>query len=392
MLIAHGPLASLLLKSKLVREFQKLTSERKAILIILALLFGILPDFDFFILIALSKPYFLHHHIITHTPIFWISIYFLGKYTYPIIVGRKDNFIELILKVFLISTLSHMISDMFTGHISLFWPFYDRGFTIFGQLLPTNVFAGYEKHPIFILEAYIVAIALAWLVTLVRRYSGNLHYKVITVGFIAILLPISLIYSQTYNPVIHPIDSRGMPNYDLDEDTLVDALDYDVGNTGKNNLITVDEEQLLKSIEEIKDSRSITVAHKRSGISDKVLHSMGALDSTRYILLSYLKAGKPIIPVLLNENPEFESVEVELRRYMNEHSLLTKATVDQNIQPPRSKIFFLLDQDENIVNLGITDGEGEMLTTIENREVRTFTMEEVVKHYGHSLTYIEYQN
>ncbi len=392
MLIAHGPLALLATKVSFAKEIKNLKPDRKVIIFLLAFVFGILPDFDFFILIALSKPYFIHHEILTHTPIFWILIYLLLRFLYPLLIGRKDKFIDLILKVFLLSTLSHMVTDMLTGYIAFFYPLYNKGLTLFANILPTNPFAGYERHPVFILELFISTIAAVWIFFQLRNNGEKAPYKFITLLFSLVFLFVSFMYFQTYPNQRVQLGEHGMPVFDTDRDMVADALDYDVGNTGSNNILSADTQELLESIEKVKSSRSITVEYGKGGIKADIYRPFGALDSSRYILLSYLQINKPIIPVLKLQDLESEKTDEQLREYLKSENLLTAIDIDQIIKPAPGKILFVIGEKDEIVNLGITDQDGNILIVLDNTKIRTFSIDEVVKQYQDMAVSIEYQN
>ena len=135
MLIAHGPLAVLSTNLILKNDLNGKRSDTTALIYLTAFISGILPDFDFFYLIALGKPAFLHHSLITHTPIFWIALFLLVKYLYPKVLNRKIPTIDLVLKAFLIGTLSHLLVDTLMGHIPLFYPIYTDGITLLLSLI-----------------------------------------------------------------------------------------------------------------------------------------------------------------------------------------------------------------------------------------------------------------
>ena len=112
------------------------------------------------------------------------------------------------------------------------------------------------------------------------------------------------------------------------------------------------------------------------------MYAFGALDPTRFIFQSYIEISKPIGPVLKLHYPDqgdMDSPELLLRYLRDNEQLLTDERLAQG------KIVFLMDGDD-IVNLGITNRDLELLTVLDNDKPRTFSLEEIHGYYERELT------
>jgi hypothetical protein len=61
MYIAHGPISYLANEAIQSKKIKHLKMSEQILVALCALLFGILPDFDIFLLSMLSVPRFIHH-------------------------------------------------------------------------------------------------------------------------------------------------------------------------------------------------------------------------------------------------------------------------------------------------------------------------------------------
>ena len=132
MFLAHAPVSYLANESIQKRKISGLKNS-------LSLFFGILPDFDFFLLSMLRVPTYTHHDFITHTPIYWIGLWLLlillSKLIYPHLNTKTrqfltKDFLNIILNTFLIAGLSHLLADLLVSDIALLYPISDYPFSI----------------------------------------------------------------------------------------------------------------------------------------------------------------------------------------------------------------------------------------------------------------------
>ena len=130
---------------------------------LLVIIFSIIPDFDFFYLIAINNNVLSHHKLVTHTPIFWIVVsmvvYFalshISKNTHRTIsIFIKDN-AKHIAYTILIGTLFHLFADMIQSEIMLLYPILSYGFSILGNTLSDRILYPL-LHPMFILEIILI--------------------------------------------------------------------------------------------------------------------------------------------------------------------------------------------------------------------------------------------
>ena len=79
MFLAHAPLSFLSNEIIQKKRISKLTQAEQIFVGIFALLAGIAPDLDIFVLQGLNLPTFIHHDIISHTLIFYVGVWILLK-------------------------------------------------------------------------------------------------------------------------------------------------------------------------------------------------------------------------------------------------------------------------------------------------------------------------
>lgn len=294
MLIAHGPIATLLSVCVVKNEFKKFKTVEKVLFMLLTLLLGILPDFDIFYLVSRGKSPFMHHHLITHTPIFWIL---LGLILYLLITifnfPKSRKLKKVFILTFLISSLSHLFFDLFTGHIMLFYPFSKNFYTIFGNLIADNLFSGYLGNPIFGLEVLILSIFLYFL--------GYTFFK-FNLQFIAILGGVYLLlniftYTQTYQVELYKRDRYGYPVYDIDSDGLANPYDLDIDNNLIDNYNQVSKEELLLQFEKIPQE---FLPSKNRSIYENLRYIYGGNTILRAILHAYAQTNNYLTPVIHN--------------------------------------------------------------------------------------------
>ena len=167
MFLAHAPVSYLANEVIQKKKISGLKNSQQMFVAVLSLIFGILPDFDFLIMIAFDRPSYTHHDCFTHTPIYWIGwwlvLLILSKIIYPYLNKKTTQFLtkdllNIILNTFLIAGLSHFLADLLVGNIMLLYPITDTPFTILKYLFEPSYFTGYFLSIYFAIEIVIVAI------------------------------------------------------------------------------------------------------------------------------------------------------------------------------------------------------------------------------------------
>lgn len=385
MIIAHAPIAYITNEAIQKKEISKLNLNQKILVMLFSFFFGILPDFDIFFLSSKNIPGFIHHEILSHTPIFYISIFILLKILlnplYKMLNKKAANVIDknilsILANTFLIATVSHLFADLIVSRIMLFYPLSDMKIFLFKYIFEPNLFAGYSFTPLFAIEIII------FLVFIYLIYNKFFKLNKLSTIFLKFLISISLLYLpfsiymsfNTYNRS-YMYDEDGQINYDVDYDTLEDGMDMDIGNDGRGNIEKANETELLDSTLKIVNSNKFTSSNEKS-IASRIKYKFGAFDSYRLISQAYFDTGLPIEPVLEDFNSKkygFESYGSNLNyisllyEYLEKNNQIVELNLDSTVVLPISKIFFLMDKDEKIINLGITL-EGNYLATILNSD------------------------
>ncbi|GEM_PF-3746356 len=120
MIFAHIPIGYI--ESKIIPK------EKRSFWKIFAIIVGnFLPDLDFSIVIlgAFFGKTFQHRMFITHTPIFWLSIFFISKFFLKFlkISEKKKKTILEIFQILLIGVFSHLFFDSIFTNIGIRWLF-----------------------------------------------------------------------------------------------------------------------------------------------------------------------------------------------------------------------------------------------------------------------------
>lgn len=297
MLIAHGPIAvisSFLFQKK---EITKLTKVKKFLLFTFAFFLGILPDFDIFYLIATNRSPFDHHSLATHTPFFWIITTLMLFLVLSKVFEKKYYYALLISKVYLISTLSHVLVDTFSGFVKIFYPFSNQYFTIFGTSVPSNIFAGYLGDPAFGLEIVVIAIFIFLMLKIFLPKVEKIGIPLIVISICYLIFNIYF-YTQSYQVNTYKLENGG-PVFDQDKDGISDSRDYDIDNDFKDNFNEVSKEDRLLKVNEIFE-KNPTLLPKNKRFLEKVLYFYGGLNIERLILQAYHELGYPLNPIVWN--------------------------------------------------------------------------------------------
>jgi len=405
MYIAHAPISYLSNEILQKKSLKKLRTEQQILVAIFSLLFGILPDFDLFFS---NIPGFIHHTIVTHTPVLYILIWIILKILINPISRILDkrvskfldkNLLNILVNTFLIGTISHLLADTLVSSIMLLYPLFNTKTHIFKYILEPNFFSGYFLSTLFAIEIIFISLFLYLIYKnfLQKQRIIEKFLKILTI-FSGIYLLLSIFFTlSTYNRS-YMYDKEGNINHDTDYDTLVDQDDMDIGNTGESNIMKVNDEDLLNSTLDIINSKKWTGFHKNSLVG-QIKTVYGGFDSYRLISQAYHNIHLPIESVLkdftIKENG-FESYmkiypyEQLLLEYLQKEDLLIELNLDSKPNLPYSKIFFLMDSNNEIINLGITLKENYTATVFEDdtylqmhsyNEVRTKYIESIEKIY-----------
>lgn len=387
MFLAHGPISYLANEKLQKKKIERLKLNDQILIAFLSLFFGILPDFDMFLLYAKDLPIFIHHNIITHTPFFYITIWILlkigTKILQKVLQTRWQKILNMelaniIVDTFLISTIVHLLADLLVSNIMLLYPLSDIKLSILGNLISPNLFAGYLLSPFFVIEIFFI---LLFAFRIYLRFFKTANWGKILFATVLVtttlFFPISLyICSSTYN------DTSGVEK-DRDMDGILDGMDSDIGNDGIPNMFKVSESEILDNTLDIVNSGKWASSQK------DLRYRLGAFDSYRIISQAYINTGFPIEPVLrngeaVNSNDYYYGKNLIyqdlLFAYLQDY--LLELNLESSVNIPSSKIFFILDGEQNILNLGITL-EGNYLAIVmdEDQKITMHSFEEVKNTY-----------
>ena len=409
MFLAHAPISYLANETIQKKKISGLKNSQQMLLAILSLLFGILPDFDFFLLSMLRIPTYTHHDFFTHTPIYWILIWvvllLLSKLIYPHL-NRKTkqfltkDFLKIILNAFLIAGLSHLLADLLVGNIMLLYPFSDYHFTILKYILEPSYFTSYLSGVYFAIEIVIIAI---FVLVFSKKFLRKQKWQKI-VGYILISLSsIYLIFTvvmntQTYNNSFLGNSNRSYIDYDIDFDTLRDMEDWDVDNDGIDNIKDANYENIVENTERIIETNKLAVGEVEN-ITDQILLHYGGLNSYRLVSQAFYEAQSPIEPVIKDfyiKSLEEKSyiVDVDYMETLREYFVANDSLIGLNFQLdpvlPPGKIFFLIDEKEEIMNMGITLYDNDLgIVLPRERKIQKHSLDGILKFYGNTISTVQ---
>jgi len=400
MFLAHAPIS--FLGNELIQKkaIAKLKQNEKILVGIAALLFGIIPDIDILILIGSGLPSFIHHTVMSHTPIFYIGVWLLLKLVYwvvkrwfskPVEKFLNPEFVNVLLNTFLIATLLHLAMDIFAEDIMLLYPFTTQNFTIFKYAFEPNLFGGYFMGITFAIEILMVGVFFIYLFN--RLIKKSTFHTVMNVCYLlpGILLLGFGIYAHfnTYNRSILR-DINGKVNVDIDTDELFDGYDMDIDNDGKDNILDIELKNLVPQVKAILESEKWTADSKSTKLGDKFKYEYGGMTSFRLISQAYYNIHSPISPVLKDMLMKDDSIEgysseydaqTAFYKYFNYKKMLKVLNPDAVLA--QGAILFVLDDKENVLNVGIALESGNVGTVLPyDKNLKTHTLQEVTNYYG----------
>ena len=188
---------------------------------------------------------------------------------------------------------------------------------------------------------------------------------------------------QTYNRSIYR--ENGKIIYDADYDTLIDYKDPDTNNNGRNNLADANRKGLIESTYEILNGKYMTSS--RDSLWENIKYRYGAMTSYRLISQIYFNQNRAIEPVLkelkqrkgtLEGYSNTDSYQETLYEYFNKG----KSIRDLSGKVLPGKIFFIIDGEGKVVNLGITlDNQEVGIVLDQDTQTAVHTLEEVSNLY-----------
>lgn len=401
MLIAHGPISYLLNEKIQGKDIKKTEGNTRILISILSLFFGILPDFDMFILVMQHLPTFLHHSIITHSLTFWVLSWIVLKIFF-LFLGKNvnvkknhlfnKNILSIIEKSFLIGTVSHILVDSVFTHVRLLYPL-ENQFTLLGNLVESNLFTGYLYSTSMALEMVIIVFLLFYIYKNFFKSNTSITYitYVLTVISISYLLFSTYVTFNTYNVSTHTLDDRRMN--DADFDMVSDTKDFDTDNNFINNIDDSNPNMLAQDVTKIINSH--TLVSTRKNISQELYYRLGAFNSYRLVSQAYFEQNKSLEPVLeeyARTKYGIQGYDLDLKYpellfiYFKEKDTLIGLNTIQSESVPTGKILFVNDTNGNVINLGIIledDMVGIVLDT--DKRLQVHSISEIQKLYGNDF-------
>ncbi|MBN1373979.1 metal-dependent hydrolase [Candidatus Dojkabacteria bacterium] len=245
MLIAHPALGYLVGETYKKKKKLKLSDSQTVFWVVWAVVTGIGPDWDFFLAPLTGTPVFLHRHMFTHTPGFWIILGLILLFTIKL-WGDKLTKLKLIINpkhakdlvyVLFINVFLHLFTDVISGAIPVFWPFSNSVYTLLGTVLPYR----YDRLPqltsvLIVAELIIWVTAVKMFFTRTRRgntVAGSRTTLVTAIlALLLIFIPVCTLSILTYRPA--PLNIDYDPDYDKDK--IKNTEDNDINGNGLLNI------------------------------------------------------------------------------------------------------------------------------------------------------------
>ena len=409
MFLVHGPISYLANEAIQKEKISGLKQSQQIFVAVLSLIFGILPDFDFLILMMFDRPSYTHHDFFTHTPLYWIAVWFVlfifSKLIYPEINRRTKQFLtkdllDVIINAFLIAGLSHLLADLVVGNVMLFYPFSNTHFTLLRYILQPSYFTGYFGSVYFAIEIIILAVFF-WVFSKKflkkHKWDDVVAYILLTLSSIYLLFTLFLSF-QTYNKSFLEESNKPYIDYDMDYDGLREIEDLDVDNDGVDNILDADYFLVVENAKRVIDSNKLAVGEKENFL-DSIYLRYGALSSYRLVSQAFYESRSPIEPVLKDYyikgleqkkyTVRFNHVEI-LKDFLDSKDMLIELNLDGNPLLPSGKIFFILDKNEDILNMGITlKGNTVGIVLPGEKHVQHHTFQGVMKFYESSTSTLQ---
>jgi hypothetical protein len=232
-----------------------------------------------------------------------------------------------------------------------------------------------------------------------QKWDEPIAYILLGLSVIYLIFTIGM-YTQTYNNGLR-YDENNDVCEDLDYDGIKDIYDYDVNDNDTNNIDEAVSSHLASSAENIVKTGGITVALINITAEQKILYKYGAFNSYRIVSQAYFENDLPIEPVLEKEvknrlevstyNIEYEEVD-ELYTYFRNREELSVTDINSLRKSEEGKIFFLLDEDLEVINLGMVLTDGNVAIVFdEDTKLQNHTSEEIAEEYDMESVLIQIQ-
>ncbi|MDD3474976.1 MAG: metal-dependent hydrolase [Candidatus Dojkabacteria bacterium] len=406
MFLAHAPISYLANEAIQKKKISGLKNSQQIVLAFMSLFFGVLPDFDFFLLSILGIPTYTHHDFFTHTPIYWIGVWLilviLSKLIYPLLnIKTKQfltkDFLNMILNAFLIGGLSHLLADLLVGNIILLYPFSEFHFTILKYIVEPSYFTGYFSSVYFAIELVIIAIFFfSFSKKFLKKQKWDNVVAYILIGLSSIYLIFTIVMNVvSYNNSFLENSNKPYIDYDADFDTLRDIEDWDIDNDGIDNIEEADYEDVIENAQDIIRSNKLAVGEVNN-IFDKILMHYGALDSYRLISQAFYEDFSPIEPVIkdfyiksLDEKSyivDFDYAEVLMQYFESKNELIALNFQSDPALVP-GKIFFLIDENGEVMNMGITLYDNDLGIVLPGeKQIQKHSLDGILKFYGDTIS------
>ncbi len=404
MYFAHGPLSFVLNEKIQKKDISKLNKGEHITIALFSMFFGILVDFDFFLLSILNIPTFQHHQVFTHSILFWLILWgllYLCLHLAKKILNTetkkvsRDLFFKVLHRSFIIGAISHLFADILFSHSQIFLP-WDIEVTILGNVLSKSYFSSNLFTVSMAVELFIIFIFILYIYRAFIKRNKIFEYTIYALMIVSVLLTLFSTYisMNTYNNAIYM--KNGNIQYDGDYDGVIDYEDYDTNNDGVDNIRGIDRNIFANDVERIISGGHLT--GNAYGILGKIVYRYGGMTSYRLISQSFFEQNLAIEPVLdtfaRNEfNLREYSIEKEhedlLYAYFKQNSLLK----DFNVNVERGNIFFVLDKEENVVNQGVVLSNNSVGIILNNdRRTKPHTLQEVYNEYKGYIFKVQKEN
>lgn len=377
MFIAHAPIAYMLNEKVQKKGISKLGRREQILIALFSLFFGILPDFDYFILLNSRVPTFQHHLYYFHSLVFWIPMWVLF-YLSTLLVYRylesrhrkifTKQFLNILSLTFVLGTLSHLLADLLVSYNAILYPLPTQ-VSVLGGVFHINFFTSYFFSMQFAIELIILGI-FGYLI-LKRFFKSVIFSKAIKFVYI----PLSCFYLifcifmnlNTYNKGFEM--SNGSVMYDKDFDGIIDSKDMDTDNDGVNNLKDAD-------IDVVKGNAKRILSDSGYTDNTKLFKYFGGMSSYRLVSQSYFEANKAIEPVLSDyyrkETNTFSygldfKYDEYLYIYLDTLNPLVK--YDEQTDISKFDLFFVISNEE-VYNLGFVF-DNDNIGTVLKSDFRT---------------------
>lgn len=239
MIFAHGPLGfTLAWLTKFVTK-TKLNKKQTLWLFIVGYIGGIFPDIDLFYYYLVDASH-SHREMITHTPIFYLVIFCIVG---AVLLTLKQRKVFFAFGVFILGTLSHLVTDGIVSQIRYFYPFSKQFYGVADLGIPllndNLLYVNALVEGIFITLFLYLLIVLYAKKDSIRMILTTILMITFAVGVVTITIVNQHIYTPSFEELYSDLDSDGIVNYkddDIDGDGISNIDDTDSDGDGEYNV------------------------------------------------------------------------------------------------------------------------------------------------------------